>query len=38
MREELFWDRNKDQASPEIVIESAITFQSKRLWTPAPRS
>ena len=26
MREELFWDRNKDQAPAEIVIERAINF------------
>jgi hypothetical protein len=26
MREELFWDRNRDRASPEVVIERAINF------------
>ena len=26
MREELFWDRNGDQAPAEIVIERAINF------------
>jgi len=26
MREELFWDRNSDRASPEVVIERAINF------------
>jgi hypothetical protein len=26
MREELFWDRNSDRVSPEVVIERAINF------------
>jgi hypothetical protein len=26
MREELFWDRNSDGASPDVVIERAINF------------
>ena len=26
MREELFWDRKSDRASPEVVIERAINF------------
>ena len=26
MREELFWDRNMDKASAEIIIERAINF------------
>lgn len=26
MREELFWDRHPDDASPETVIERAINF------------
>lgn len=28
MRDELFWDRNSDKASPEIIIERAINFGS----------
>ena len=26
MRKELFWDRDSDSASPEVVIERAINF------------
>jgi len=26
MREELFWDRNKDDASADVIIERAINF------------